>query len=142
MNSQNDLNSFNNNQYHNNNNINFNYSNNNYGQNNYHFSSQNNNYYNNEQYNNNYNGNIINYYNNNPVYSYIPPSFPSEHKNSKEINIEKGNSQNSKPKKGIILNIPKQDICYLRPPEFQPGYIKQTYGKPNFVMNNINNKNE
>ena len=132
MNSQNGLNYLNNNQYQNNNN-NFDYADNNYNQNNYYNYQQNNNYYNFNQHNNDQNGNIINYYNNNPVYSYIPPSFPSENKNNSEINNDKQNSQNTKLKKGIILNIPQEDICYLRPPEFQQGYIKQTYGKPNFI---------
>ena len=135
MSSQPDSNSFNY-QYQNNNNYNSN-SNNNYDQNNKNYSFQNNNDYIYDPYNNKY-GYIIKYHNNYPVYSYIPPSFPPQNKNNNQTTNSYKNekvSQNTKLKRGIILNIPKEDICYLRPPEYQPGYIKQTYGKPKYIEN-------
>ena len=124
-------------QYNNNNN----YSNNNnytqytnYYSNNFNNNSSVQNNYNNE--NNKY-GNIIKYYNNYPVYSYIPPSIPQQNvidiKVENTSNKEKENPKNTKLRRGIMLNIKKEDMCYLRPPEFQDGYIQQTYGKPNYI---------
>jgi hypothetical protein len=34
-----------------------------------------------------------------------------------------------------MLNIKKENMCYLRAPEFQPGYVQPTYGMPQFVQN-------
>ena len=119
-------------------NNNYNYSNNNYDQNNNNYIAQNNN--NNYNYNTSYdqynnNENIIKYYNNYPVYSYIPPSYHSQEKNE----IQRTNSnlkENENKKKGIFLKIKKEDMCYLRPPEYQPGYIQQQYyGKPKYAEN-------
>ena len=131
MNSQSEANFFNyqypNNDSNNNNNVQSN--------NNYKF--QNNGNYIYDPYNNKY-GYIIKYHNNYPVYSYIPPSFPPQNNNYTQItnsNIIEKNPQNTKLKRGIILNIPKEHICYLRPPEYQPGYIKQSYGKPKYIEN-------
>ena len=139
MNSQSEYNSYNIQSEYNNN---YNYSNNNYDQKNNNYTAQNNDYnynYNTsyDQYNNNYNNNenIIKYYNNYPVYSYIPPSYHSQEKNE----IQRTNSnlkENENKKKGIFLKIKKEDMCYLRPPEYQPGYIpQQYYGKPKYAEN-------
>ena len=48
-------------------------------------------------------------------------------------NIEK--ARNIKLRRGIILNIKKEDMCYLRPPEFHKAYIGQSYGKPKYAEN-------
>ena len=116
-----------------------------YDQNQYNNGYNNNMNYNYDQYqnNNNYNqyGNINYYYNNNPVYSVVPPSNPSqnyskeENKEIKVTNENKNETKNTKLKKGIMLNIKKENMCYLRPPEYQPGYIKQTYGVPQYAQN-------
>ena len=131
MNSQSEANSFNY-QYPNNN------SNNNNDQSNNNYTFQNNDNYIYDPYNNKY-GYIIKYHNNYPVYSYIPPYFPPQNSNNNtqitNSNIIEKNPQNTKLKRGIILNIPKEHICYLRPPEYQPGYIKQSYGKPKYIEN-------
>ena len=134
MNSQNNFyyNSFNN---QNQNKNNYEYPNY-YGSNNYYWqNNSDSNYY---QFNDKF-GKIIKYHNNHPVYSYIPPSFPSNNDNNIEIKesniIKKKNSQNTKMKKPIKIDIPKEDMCYLRPPEYQPGFIQQASGKPSYVEN-------
>ncbi len=123
----------------------YNYSNNNYGYYNqdlYSNQTNNNNNINNNYYNNNINnkyGKIVTYYNNNPVYSYIPPSIPSQNQNDIKVenldSKEKENQKNTKLRRGIILNIKKEDMCYLRPPEFHKAYIGQSYGKPKYAEN-------
>ena len=134
MNSQNGFNSYNNrNQY----NPDYNNLNNNYcEQYNNNYSYQNN--YNYPQYNNNninQYGNIVRYYNNYPVYSYIPPSFPQQNNNEIKENTEKEQKKDKQIKRGILLNLKKQDMCFLRPPEYQPGYLGQAYGKPKYIEN-------
>ena len=131
MNSQNGFNSYNNQIQFNPdyNNLNNNYCeqyNNNYSyQNNY------------PQYNNDFNqyGNIIKYHNNYPVYSYIPPSFPSQSNNETKMIKEKEQNKDKQVKRGILLNIKKQDMCFLRPPEYQPGYIGPAFGIPKYAQN-------
>ena len=142
-----------------------------------------------QNYNYNYNpyGNIISYYNNNPLYAVIPASGPdaavqpqsndiyntSNNYNynipasepfinvqSPNINIEDNNkasipnvnndsnntlnnvvipasgpyaNQPMPKSRGIILRYKKSDICHLRPPECNPGYVGQIIGKPPYA---------
>ena len=99
------------------------------------------NYYqdqNNNNYKYNQNGNINQYYNNNPVYPIIPPSNSYQNENENKLSIENKNEEKEKKpklKRGIVLNFKKENMCFLRGPEYQPGYINQTYGKPQFIQN-------
>jgi len=70
-----------------------------------------------------------------PVYSYIPPSFPLQNNNETKINKENEQNEDKQIKRGILLNIKKQDMCFLRGPEYQPGYIGQAFGIPKYAQN-------
>ena len=134
------------------NNINYNnYNNNNF--NNYNNNNYNKNYYNNRNYNSNYNynyGNIINYHNNYPVYSTIPAStYLSSQSNEGQSNYSNNESDlkketslsyptETKEGRGIMIKIKPEDMCYLRPPEYAPGYIGQMTGIPSYAKKNSN----
>ena len=116
--------------YENNYNNRSNYNNvNNYNNPNYYYNQNNNNY----QYNNNFNGKIISYYNNYPVYSTIPASVPNSNKEEQDNNNyvkKESKNLNKKPllrsrksKGGIVLSYNPQEMCHLRAPEYAPGYV-------------------
>ena len=137
------------------NNYNDNYYQNDYN-NNYYQNDYNNNYYHNNYYQNNYNnpyGNVLQYYNNYPVYATIPASGP--YSNNQVQNYNEGNEQyyskklstdssslkgktalKNKPSGEVTskpFKIRKEDICYLRPPGHAPGFVSVAPGKPAYA---------
>ena len=136
-----------------NNNTNLNYD--------YNYSNNNNNYYNNNNYNNQYNnnqnnysqpyGNVLHYYNNYPVYSSIPPQGPytnnqEQNNNNNENDYSKKSSNDftdQKPKtilrgkkgtKGAIILTPnKQNMCFMREPQYYPNFAGIQKGRPAYT---------
>ena len=157
-----DNNEYNNNNYNLYNNLNYNNNNNNYNQyNNNNYSNYNNNYnynnYNNYNYNNynnnNQYGNVIQYYNNYPVYATIPatgftsnsntttnPVIENQNTYEKKDSELKGKTALKRPEvpKGIMLKIKPQDICHARPPEYSPGFVCQKMGVPAYARQSSN----
>ena len=157
-----DNNEYNNNNYNLYNNLNYNNNNNNYNQyNNNNYSNYNNNYnynnYNNYNYNNynnnNQYGNVIQYYNNYPVYATIPatgftsnsttttnPVIENQNTYEKKDSELKGKTALKRPEvpKGIMLKIKPQDICHARPPEYSPGFVGQKMGVPAYARQSSN----